>query len=201
MTEFMEWLRIFIHNYPSLQYLIIFLITAVGGELALFTLAFFAAQGVLSLFPLIVFGFLGAFSPNVLWFLIGRTATVSRIVAHRYTNTTLSIVTEAVVRISKGNHLRALIVAKFLLGTPIILMLYVNKTALSFKKFLYCESISIFLSLIVIIPIGFISGLGFTYLAENLRHVYWGFGFVVLIIVVLFTVQIWFERRFTKKTE
>lgn len=199
MTESIEWLRILILNYPSFQYSIIFFATALGGELALFALAFFAAQGVFSLFPLIVFSFLGAFSPNILWFFLGRTATVGRIISHRYTNTTTSIIVQAITRVSRGNHLVAIIITKFIIGTPLILAMYVNKTAITFKKFLYYESVAIFLSLLIVIPIGFISGLGFTYFAQNLNNLYVAFGFVLLIVIMIIIFQVWLEKMFIKK--
>jgi len=198
MLDYIEWLRVFILQYSSFQYLIIFLVTMLGGELALFTLAFLVAQGVFFLSPLIIFGFFGAFSPNILWFLLGRTNTTEKIISHRYANKTTSIIVEAITRTSHGSDLMALIITKFLICTPFILMIYVSKTALSFKKFLFCESIAILFSLLIIIPIGFASGLGFNYLAENLQNLYAALGFILLVIIIITMAQIWFKKRFTK---
>lgn len=198
MTHSIEWLRLFVLHYPSFQYIIIFLVTMIGGELALFTLGFLAAQGILPILSLIVFGFLGAFSPNILWFLLGRTTAVSRIISYRYANTTISVITEAVERVSQGNHLVALIIAKFLFGTPIILTLYLNKAILGFRQFIYYESIAIALSLSIIIPIGFISGLGFNYLAGIFHNLYVALGFVLLVIIVIIMVQLRFEKLFIR---
>ncbi len=199
MTHSIEWLRLFILHYPSLEYIIIFFVTMVGGELTLFTLGFLLAQGILSFLPLAVFGFLGAFSPNILWFLLAKTAVANKIISHRYANTTLSVIAEAVQRVSHGNHLTALIIAKFLFGTPIILVMYVNKTLLGFKQFIYYESVAIFLSLLVIMPIGFIAGLGFNYLAGVFQNLYIALGFVLLILVLIIMVQLWFEKIFIRK--
>ena len=91
-----------------------------------------------------------------------------------------------------------IIIAKFLVGTPVILMMYVNKTAMTFKKFIYYETVAILLSLAIILPIGFISGLGFSYLAQNLENLYVALGFVLLVVTVVIVAQIWFEKIFTR---
>ncbi len=199
MLDFVEWLRMIIFNYQALKYLIIFLGTAIGGELALFTIGFFVAQGTLPVIPSIIFGFLGSFSPNILWFLLGKAKVISKIVSHPYTSTTISTITEAVTKISKGNHFIALIIAKFLIGTPLILVMYANKTGLRFKQFLYYETPAIILSMLVIIPIGFVAGLGFSYLADVFNNIYVSIGFILLVIFVVVMIQIWFKNRFTEK--
>ena len=181
--------------------LIIFVAATVGGEMMLLVLGFLSAQGVFSLPVLIIFSFLGAFTPNILWFLLGRTKAVEKIISHRYANTAISIIAEAIVRVSKGSHLRAIIIAKFLVGTPVLLMMYANKTDLSFKKFMYYESVAIFLSLFFILPIGYISGLGFTYFAENLKNLYMAIGLILLIITAIVILQIWLEKTLHKSIQ
>src|SRR3989344_7721894 len=108
MVDSIEWLRSIIFQYHSFEYLVIVFSAAFGGEIALFALGFFVAQGVLPLFPVIIFGFLGAFTPNILWFLLGRTNTIEVMVSHRYVTTTIVNITKAIERASRGNHFTAL---------------------------------------------------------------------------------------------
>jgi len=199
MTPSIVWLYTFIFNYPAFQYIIIFLGAAFGGELALFALAFLTAQGVLPMFPLITLSFLGTFSSDILWFLLGKTATAKKIISHRYASSTISIIAQAVDRVSRGNRFAALIFAKFLVGTRVVLIMYVSKTDLGLKRFIRYDAVAVFLWLIVVIPIGFISGLGFTYLAEVFHNLYVAVGFILLVLFIIVIVQIWFERKFTKK--
>ncbi|HBA45508.1 hypothetical protein A2W67_01855 [Candidatus Nomurabacteria bacterium RIFCSPLOWO2_02_40_28] len=198
MAHPIEWLRLFVVEYPSFQYISIFLAALFGGELALFGLGFLAAQGVFPVLPVIILSFTGGFTPNILWFLLGQTATAGKIASHKYTNSTTAIIVEAITRVSGGSHLVGIIIAKFLVGTPVILMMYVNKTAMTFKKFIYYETVAILLSLAIILPIGFISGLGFSYLAQNLENLYVALGFVLLVVTVVIVAQIWFEKIFTR---
>ena len=196
MIEFIEWLRIFIFNHRSLEYIIIFFGTAFGGEWALFTLAFLAAQNVIATLPFIVLSFFGTFFSNTLWFLLGNSITIAKVITHRYANTTISIITQAIVNISKKNHFLALSIIKFIFGTPVILTMYVNRTKLEFKQFVYCESVAVFLSLFFYIPIGYISGLGFNYFAEILQNLYAAVGFTLLIIIIIVVIQLWLKKIF-----
>ncbi|MDO8659477.1 MAG: VTT domain-containing protein [Candidatus Parcubacteria bacterium] len=198
MIASIEWLRVFIDHYPYLEYLVVFLGAAFGGELILLALGFLAAHNIVSIFPLIIFSFTGTLFSDTLWFFLGRTTFVKKIVTHRYANTTISVINKAVERVSKGNDLIALIIAKFLIGTRILLIMYVGTKIVKFKNFIRYDMVAIFLWLMVIIPIGFISGLGFTYFASILENVYAAVGFILLIIFLAIMLEIWLKNRFTK---
>jgi len=197
MVELMEWLHTLILHYPSFEYIFIFLGAVLGGELALFLLGFLAAQGILSIFPVIFFAFFGSLVPNILWFFLGGTAIVGKVVSHRHSNATFLVITEAVRRISRGSHLTALILIKFLVGTPVLLTLYINKTSMSFKKFVYYQSVALFLSMLVIVSTGYVSGRGFSYVTEISQNLYTAIGFLLLIVFVIIVFQIWLEKKFT----
>src|SRR3989344_5650027 len=109
MIESIEWLRLLIVNHGSLEYVIIFLGAAFGGEVVMIALGFLAAQGVFSLYLLFFISFLGTLSSDILYFSIGRTEVAGRFFSHRYTNNTINLITEAVRKISKGSHFAALL--------------------------------------------------------------------------------------------
>lgn len=197
MIDSIEWLRVFIANYPSFEYIIIFLGTVLGGELALFALGFLAAQDVVSMLPIVLLSYVGAFLPNALWFFLGGTNSVSKISSHRYSESTISAIVEAVVRMSRGSHLIALIIIKFLVGTPVLLVMYTNKTKLSVKQFFCYQSIATLLSILVIMPTGYIAGYGFSYVTEVFQNLYSAIGFILLVLLIIVAFQIWFEKLFT----
>lgn len=198
MTQSIEWLHVFILHYPAFQYIIIFLGAAFGGELALFTLSFLSAQGVLPIFTLIIFSFLGTFSADILWFLIGKTNIVKKIISHRYAYSAISIFSQAIDRMSKGSRFTALILAKFLIGTRILLIMYLSEKNFGLKNFVRYDAVAVLIWLILITPIGFISGLGFTYLAEIFHNLYIEIGLILLIILIVVMIQMWLEKIFIK---
>ncbi|MSU44858.1 hypothetical protein EXS45_01610 [Candidatus Nomurabacteria bacterium] len=198
MIDSIEWLRIFIFDYPSLQYLTIFLGAALGGEIAIFTLSFLSAQGILSPVALVMFSFLGTLSSDSFWFLLGKTNTAQKIISHRYAHSAVSTIAEVVRRVSRGSHLLALIFAKFLVGTRIVMLLYISKTEFLFNQFICYNAVATLLWLLVVVPIGFFSGLGFTYVAEIFHNLYAGVGFIFLVLIIIVLVQLWLKKIFIR---
>ena len=201
MIDSVEWLRVFITNYPILQYLVIFLGAAFGGEVAMIALSFLAAQKIFPFWPFFILSFVGVISSDTLWFFMGRTKIAEKIFSHRYANDTVFLITEAIRKISRGNHLLALIFTKFLIGTRVVLIFYISRTKMVFENFFYYDLVAILVWLAVLIPIGFLSGLGFTYISGILESIYAGIGFVLLVLIIVVIMQIWLKRVFTKEGE
>ncbi|MEK7564290.1 MAG: hypothetical protein AAB510_01840 [Patescibacteria group bacterium] len=201
MIDSIEWLRVLIENYHAFQYVIIFIAAVLGGELMIFVFGFLVAQGVISILPVILITFVGAFLPNLLWFLLGRTNGVHKISSHKYTLTTVSSIVEGVEKMSRGNHVIALIIIKFLVGTPVLLTLYSNRSKLSLSKFIYAQLFAVALSIVVIMFLGYLSGRGFLYITEIFKNLYSAIGFILLVLVLIFGVQIWFEKLFTNRSK
>ncbi len=193
--EHFEWLREFIVNYPSLQFLAIFLGAAGGGEIALVTLSFLAAQKVISLPALVFFSALGTFCSDSIWFLLGRTSGVRKIIAHRYATPTMEVITQALKRISRGNNLVMLIFAKFLIGTRVVTLFFISTIYEKYSKFAEHNIVSIVVWLSVVIPVGYLSGLGFTYIASVLQNIYAALGFALLVILVIIMLQTWLQKK------
>jgi len=91
-----------------------------------------------------------------------------------------------------------LTLVKFLVGTRVVMLFFLSNTQLSFRQFARYNTLAIFLWMLVILPIGFISGLGFTYLAEIFENIYAGLGFVLLVIVLLIVFEIRIKKKLTQ---
>jgi membrane protein DedA with SNARE-associated domain len=201
MTPSIEWLSALMLHYPLFQYLIIFSGAAFGGEVAIFSLSFLAAQNIFPLAPFIIISFFGALSGDAVWFLLGKTKIAGKIINHRYAANTISVIMEAMARVSRGNHLLAFIFAKFLIGTRVVVILYVSKTNITLKNFVRYDLGAIFIWLVVLIPTGFLSGLGFTYISRVLKNIYAGIGFIILVLFIITLIQIWLKKILVKKEE
>lgn len=194
-----EWLREFIVNYPALQDIVVFLGAAFGGEIAIISLSFLAAQKIFPFYSFLALCFAGTFASDILWFLLGRTKTVENIVNHRYAHGTVSLITDTVEKVSRGNHFYALMLAKLMVGTRVILLMYVGRENLSLAKFMLFDAFSVAFWLLIVIPIGFISGLGFSYLSGIFENIYAGIGFFLMIVFSIVLFQTWLKRKFTKR--
>lgn len=199
MLNSAAWVHTIFINYPFFKYLIVFLGTALGGEIFLITFAFLSAQGLMSLFALVPLSFFGTYFSDLVWFLLGRTPTLEKAFEHRYASPTVFLITETIGRISRGSHFWALVFAKFLFGTRIVTIVYVSKTQLALKKFLHYNAFAVLLWVAVVIPIGYASGLGLTYISHFFENVYATIGYILLIVVIIILLQIWLKRTFTKE--
>ncbi len=194
--ESIEWLRVFILDYPLLHYLVLFFGPLIGGEVSIIVLAFLSAQGVISLLFLVILSFLAIFLADAIWFFLGRTAVAQRIISHRHISPTSTIIFEAVRRVSKGNHLVALVLAKLMPGTRILMIMYMSKSDLVFRKFVLYNAVATLFWLFIVISIGFISGAGYTYLAEIFKNLYLSVGFVFLVAIIIITIHLWIKKQF-----
>ena len=82
-----------------------------------------------------------------------------------------------------------------------MLILYVSKTRIAFKNFIFDDMLAILVWLLVLVPIGFLSGLGFTFISGILQNIYAGIGFVILILFLFVMLQMWLKRYFTREGE
>ena len=136
MIEPVEWLRTFILLHLSLEYLIIFFAAAFGAEPALLTLGFLAAQGVFPIYPVMLLSFLGTFLSDGFWFLLGRTATMRKIISSRLADKTISVISRAIKRISRGNNVIILIIIKFVVGTRVLVIMSLSSTDMKLREFM-----------------------------------------------------------------
>lgn len=199
--EYLEWIKTFIFNYPHLEYVLVFVGAAFGGEVVMIAFGFLLAQGLFSIVPLLVLSFFGTLSSDILYFLLGRTRTAEKFFTHRYANNTVNLITEAVRKISRGSHFIALFLANFMLASRIIIIMYVSKTNITLPRFVAYESVSLIAWLVAILGIGYISGIGYTYLSDILENIYAGIGFVLLVIILIIMGQLWLKRYFAKEGE
>ncbi len=199
MTEFVEWLRLFIFHYLALEYVIIFLVAGLGGEFGVIALGFLSAQGVMPVLSFFILSFLGVFFSDILWFLLGRTIVFDKIISHRYASGALAVITKAIIRLSKENNFITLIIAKFLIGGRVLLIMHTSRTNIGLKHFVLCDILAVFVWLMVVAPIGFISGLGFTYLSGIFENLYSTISLVLLFIMFIFIIQLQLKKILTEK--
>lgn len=198
MPEYFGWLQDFLLNYPSLQYAVIFLASGFGGELGLFILSFFAAQKVISWTALLIWSFIGALCVDALWFFIGKTSLIRKMMSHKRLSPTLELVTEALRRISRRSDQTAMILIKFMIGTRILIFLIISNLYPTYRKFLEHNIPAVLAWLAVMMLLGYLSGLGFTLIAKYLNNIYAAIGFVLLSVLTLVALQIYLKNRVIK---
>ena len=199
MIESMQWLATLIAEHSSFTYIIIFLGAAFGGEPAVIALSFLAAQGIFPAVPFIFTSFLGVLFSDCLYFFLGKTTFVRKLIEHRYAAGTIAAIMEAIERLSRGRHVAAFILAKFVIGTRAVIIMYVSKTGITFGYFLRHNLLAIMAWLTLVIAIGYLAGIGYSYVSGVLENVYAGVGFLFLVLIILIIVQTRLKRAFMKE--
>lgn len=199
MADYIEVIRTFIVHYPALQYIVIFLGSGFGGEFGVILLAFLSAQKIIPFFSFFLISFFAMIITDTMWFMLGRTSMASRLMENRYATNTIWVLTQAITRMSRGSKLISLILIKFIVGTRVVLIFYFSRTTMTLKYFLEHNFIAIFIWLLVVIPIGYLAGLGFTYFSHILENIYAGIGFVLLVVFLFLALQAYLKKFFTKE--
>lgn len=197
MLEFVQGLTMLVSDSLLLKFFLVLLGVGLGGEVILIPFAFLSAQGFVSWPILGMAGFLGTYATDTFWFFVGRGVRFGKILEHRFAQNTVSVIHDTVERLSRGSPMLSLIFAKFIFGTRILTILHVSRKNVSTQKFLYYNAVAVLLWIFVIIPIGYASGLGFTYVASVFQNIYATLGFIALVVVFIVMLQVWIKKFFT----
>src|SRR3990167_648951 len=89
----------------------------------------------------------------------------------------------------------SLFVVKFIYGARLPTYLYLSQTGVPLSKFMAYNMVAILTWIVALGPVGYLAGLGYTYLAETLKSVYVGVGLVLLIVVLFIIFQAWLKHK------
>ncbi len=199
--SFIEWVTLVFQQHESIQYIIVFLAAAFGGEIAMISMSFLLAQGFFSFYPFVTISYIGTYSSDIMWFWLGKSKMVSKLFTHRHTSKTIHVIVEAMHKMSKGSDFMALFLANFMPASRVILIMYVSRKNLEFVKFLYYEAVALFWWTVAVVAIGYTAGIGYTYLSNVLNSIYSGVGFVLVFLFIIILVQVWFKHKVEEKSE
>ena len=79
------------------------------------------------------------------------------------------------------------------------MFLLISQIYPSYRKFAQHNIVAILVWLLVMIPVGYFAGLGFSFISRSLNNIYAGMGFILLVLIALVMLQIWFKKRLIRK--
>src|SRR3989344_2920885 len=107
-----------------------------GGELGVITLTFLFAHNLFNFIVILIFSFLGMLFIDSIWFFIGKSKIFNKVKNLKRISSDYSKLEKNIEKISKGRDLIILLIAKILVGTRIILILYISgRKNLTLRKF------------------------------------------------------------------
>lgn len=142
-----------IYDIPVITTLIV---SILFGEEGIIILSFISGLGLLPLWILFVFGFIGTFLSDLLWFIIGKTAFKEKKTKngiHKHYHSVMSYIDRAT-----HNHFLALLFTRFFYFFRIFAIVHISRKGMPWKKFLIYEIPLILIWLVVFILIGLFFG-------------------------------------------
>lgn len=164
-----------------------------GGEETILVIAMLSATGALSIFEVVIFSFMGTMLSDICWFQFGKYA-MARIERRPKMKERFALVADFIQRVARGQTFIALLITKFLYGTRIIMIFYLGKISLSFRKFLLYNSIVTALWSVSICALGYLAGRGIMELLSVYHNLAYSVSIVIGVLIVIYFIRIWLNR-------
>ena len=179
---FVESLLAIFSNYPSL---ISFLGGLLGGEETLLALSFLAANNMIPLEILFIFGFLGVYVCDLIVFSIGRFKLVHNFEKLEKHSPVYQRIDKFISKLTNESPFLALMYTKFIYGARLLTLIYLGLKKISLKQFLVSNFIVDLIWMSVIIMLGWLAGSGFKFVLDVFKNVQAAIGLVIVFVIIL----------------
>jgi membrane-associated protein len=159
--------------------------TLLFGEEGVIILGFISGLGLLPLWILFVFGFIGTFLSDLLWFVVGKTVfkeEKARGKMHKRYHIILNYLDKAT-----HNHFLALLFTRFFYFFRLFAIVHLSRKGMPWKKFLLYEIPLILIWLVIFVLIGWFFGniaLVHLHALKHVEHIIIGIILVIAIFLV-----------------
>ncbi|MEK6908616.1 MAG: VTT domain-containing protein [Nanoarchaeota archaeon] len=178
-------ISILLVDFPVLTTL---LSTLIFGEEVVVILGFVSGLGMLSLWILFVFGFIGTFLSDLLWFVVGKTAFREKKI-HGKMHTKYHRFMHHVNKIASNNMFFALFITRFFYFFRLFAIVHLSRLGMPYRKFMIYEIPIIIIWLIIFVAIGWFFGntaLQYLDIFGNMQKV---IGVIILILLVFLLIK------------
>ncbi len=186
----------FVAQLSSWTPLVAFFAPFVGGETAVLLMAFFAGEGTLPLWGVIVGSFLGMLTLDVFWFWVPRSPWAERFKRYARVSPSYRSLEARIESLSHRNDIAILFISKVLIGTRILVLAYLSVRSISFKRFIAYNSIATLIWSLILGFAGWFAGLGF-YALGGVENVFAGMLYIAAFLGLVYTI-LWLIRQFIK---
>lgn len=149
--------------------------------------------GLLSFLLIGVLGFIGiALHDSILYYLTNHHLITK--LSNKFKLSKISLMA-FIDRFGGKNYLIPLIFSKFIYGIRTAGVVLVSRKEKKFRTFLFYNSIAIFIWLCVMLPLGWLTGRGFSFLFEAVRDIEKILAVAFIIVIVIYLISKIFKRK------
>lgn len=195
-SEFMNRLIEFLPNYSPV---VGFFSTIFGGENGVLFVSFLAGQGFFYLPYIILFSFFAMILLDSFWFFFSKTRIFGKLKKWKKISKQYSSVQEHINKITAGKDMLLLLIAKFLIGTRILVILYLSSKDMPFSKFTKYNTPPTLIWAIFLGVSGWLAGRGFEIVWRLFNSIKIAISFLILIIILYYLMMKGINKWLMKK--
>lgn len=183
MEETIQIIFNFLSSYPEI---LSFLSPIIGGENGVIFISFLAGSGTFSIFTIFVFAFLGMLTVDSLWFFIPKTRLYQRLVGGKKIFSDYKKIAKRLEKLSHGKDILILMLSKILVGTRILVIIFIGARKMKYKRFLSVILLPDFIWTGVLILVGFLAKSSYKFTRDTFVNIQLGILFSVILIVIFY---------------
>jgi membrane protein DedA with SNARE-associated domain len=184
-----EILNVVLSVFANYSFLICLFSGLLGGIVWLLVLAGLAANGVFSVWTLIIFFYIGIVFCDIGLFKFGQIKSLSYLKKHKLIYKGYQKVTHMLQKYSKNRDMVILFFSKFIYGSYAPLIMHFGRKGMNFKKFVISDLIINAIWMIILIPLGWFAGKGFRFFLGIENSIDWAILSAILLLIILYLVK------------
>ena len=196
------WILEFFPHLFSYIPLLAFLAPIIGGgELGVIAISILFSQNIKNIVLVLVFSFIGMLVSDSLWFFVAKSKFFNKFRKWKKISTPYKKLEKNIEKFSRGNDVLVILFAKLMVGTRILLMIYLGNRKISWGKFLIYDLIPTFLWAGLLVVVGVLVAKGFEMVVEIFKNFQLGITFLIIVFFLVSVFGKWLNKKLLKLTK
>ncbi len=183
ISEFFQFASNFISSYPKI---LSFFAPVIGGENGVIFLSFLAKSGAVSVYIVFLFSFFGMLAIDSLWFFIPKTKLYKKVVSGKKISKQHRKIEKKLENLSRGNDILILMLSKIIIGTRILVIIFVSTKKMKYGKFLSVILLPNLIWTASLVLVGFLARGGYEATIKIFNNIQVGILFLILFTIGLY---------------
>jgi len=193
---FFSWILSFVPYLPIISFLAPII---GGGEIGVIMASFLFSKNPYLFFIIVLFSFLGMISIDSFWFFIARSKLFNKFKEIKKISPHYKKLEGNIESISHGKDSLVILISKLMIGTRILLVIYISGRKINFSKYLLYDAIPTLIWAICLTSIGVLLSFGFDSVITIFKNIQLAITLIILLLFIIYLMQKWLMKRLMKK--
>ncbi|MEK6889259.1 MAG: hypothetical protein AABW80_04095 [Nanoarchaeota archaeon] len=180
------------------QPVLISIIAGVFGEDYVLFLMILSGTGIISFWKVVIFGYIGVVLHDTVVYLAGRSEMFGKLFAKREEKAKKKKKNKWLMRLGQGGYILPMALSKFIFGTRVFATLYASQKEKNFMRYFMINLGLVLLWFVVMAPVGWYAGRGFTIILTIVQGIEKIFVIFVALVLIYFIIN-FIIKAFMKK--